>query len=218
MTTTTKTTAAGTTTRKTTAKTTAKVADIAVLVEAFSAAEGKVAGFQKDMDFIAVQRGTFRVQAARAAAAIFAHPEGKSQYATAAKLVGMARNTFRTYVDAGLSLSAARRKATDVTPADIAKVEAHWQAGATAAATRRKAQPEGKSNTPAPTGEDTADSLGLPVAAPAAPVTFKDVQDGVKALRELVKSYRATGAMTEKEIRGLGVQLATVAKLASTGE
>lgn len=212
-----------TTTKTTPAKTTTKapaVMDIAVLVEAFKAAEVQITGYTADMDFIAAKRGAARVQASRAAAAIFQHPAGKSQYATAAALVGVARNTFRKYVDAGLSLTAARRNATDITPADIKKVNAGWESEAAAKKTTRAARPEGikGAGTTTPAEGESAEGAGLPTAAPAKPVTFADVQASVKALREVVAAYRATGAMSEKELRGLGVQLANVAKLASKGE
>jgi hypothetical protein len=210
-----------TSTAKTSTTTTkAPAVALSALVEAFHTAETKASGYSKDLDFLQVQLGTARVMAARVAVAIFRHPEVGGKYQTAAKAVGIARNTLRPYIDGGLSLSAARLKATDVTPADIKKVGTQWETAAAKKTTTRAARPEGVKGegTTTPAEGESAESVGLPTVTPAAPVTFKDVQDGVKALRELVKSYRATGAMTEKEIRGLGVQLANVAKLASTGE
>lgn len=210
-----------TTARKTTTtKTTAPVIALATLVEAFHTAETKVSGYSKDLDFLQTQLGTARVMAARVAVAIFRHPEVKSQYATAAKHVGIPRNTLRPYIDGGLSLSAARLKATDVTPADIKKVGTQWETAAAKKTTTRAARPAGTTGTgtTAPAEGESAESVGLPTVTPAAPVTFKDVQSKVKELRELVKELRAGAGFSETELRGLGVQLANVAKLASKGE
>lgn len=146
------------------------------------------------LDFINAKReslGGIRVQMGRAAVGIFRHPDIKEKYATAAKAVGMPRNTFRRYVDAGLALKSAT--SAKVTPADIKTANGLWDSEAAKAKSDRDAKAAAdKLAKPAPKAAKGA-------KAPSDKVECKHVHAALDEAVRVTKLYTKGNGLTKAQ-------------------
>jgi len=153
---------------------------------------------------------------ARAAFRIFTHPTVGRKYATAAKVAGVARNTFRTYIDAGIAMDAwgdalATGEPSDKSVAYMTKLFGDAAKKAKDARDAAKAETVERSTVAA----DSTDDAGISAATPpseADALTGSQVVSAAIALANMVKVFSANGGkFTPAEQARLETRLAEIA-------
>lgn len=187
----------------------AETATIETLTAAFKSAE-------HIMSNALVTANVQRCFMARAAFQIFTHPSVGRKYATAAKVAGYARNTFRTYIDAGVAMDAwgdatATGEPSDKSVAYMTKLFGDAAKKAKEARDEKAAKAETVGH---PTAEADADG-GISAATPPAEadaLTASQVVSAAIALANMAKVFAGNGGkFTAAERARLETRLAEIA-------
>jgi len=190
------------------------VATLDTVVTAYKTASGNTAGVEGQMLSLDEQRRVLRVWQARAAVAVFRHPEVGEKMLTAANAVGESRTTFRRFVEGGLKLK--NPLSTDAPTAhEIKQVNAGWEKVA-ADQKKRDDAPKKDTEKVSKVGQSEGEGEGES-KAPEAP-TFKDVMRATKAVATAIQALQnEKGALTKQELQALKTNLQLIINDASKG-